>query len=132
MQPAKYIPAVLTTFLFISCASNNQPKESLGVVDLEVTGNNAAQPAFKQGLLYLHSFEYEDAAEAFQNAQQLDPGFVMAYWGEAMTYNHPLWREQNYEKGNATLVKLGTTPTERVAKANSELEKDFINGLNIL
>ena len=132
MQPAKYVPAILATFLFISCASNNQPKESLGVVDLEVTGNNAAQPAFKQGLLYLHSFEYEDAAEAFQNAQQLDPGFVMAYWGEAMTYNHPLWREQNYEKGNATLVKLGTTPTERVAKANSELEKDFIKGINIL
>lgn len=132
MQPAKYIPAILATFLFISCASNNQPKESLGVVDLEVTGSSAAQPAFKQGLLYLHSFEYEDAAEAFQNAQKTDPGFVMAYWGEAMTYNHPLWREQNYEQGNAVLNKLSVNPEERVAKAKSLLEKDFIKGINIL
>ncbi|MEI9910493.1 MAG: hypothetical protein WDO71_12990 [Bacteroidota bacterium] len=42
-------------------------------------------------MLLLHSFEYEDAAEAFIEARKLDPGFVMTYWGEAMTHNHPLW-----------------------------------------
>ena len=82
--------------------------------------------------MYLHSFEYEDAAEAFQKAQKIDPGFVMAYWGEAMTYNHPLWREQNFEKGNAILNQLAPTPGERIAKAKTELEKDFIKGVNIL
>lgn len=132
MQPAKYISSILLPFLFISCASNNQPKEQLGEISFEVTGNHAAQPAFKQGLLYLHSFEYEDAAEAFQKAQKIDPGFVMAYWGEAMTYNHPLWREQNFEKGNAILNQLAPTPGERIAKAKTELEKDFIKGVNIL
>ena len=36
----------------------------------------------------MHSFEYEDAREAFVEAQKADPGFAMAYWGEAMTFNH--------------------------------------------
>ncbi len=132
MQLAKYIFSILATFFLISCASNNQPKEQLGEISFEVTGNTAAQPAFKKGLLYLHSFEYEDAAEAFQKAQKLDPGFVMAYWGEAMTYNHPLWREQNFEKGNAILNQLAPTPDERIEKAKTGLEKDFIKGVNIL
>jgi len=55
----------------------------------------AAQPRatelFQQGLAALHQFEYEDANEAFVKARQIDPAFVMAYWGEAMTYHQTLW-----------------------------------------
>ncbi len=56
----------------------------------------------------------------------------MTYWGEAMTHNHPLWQEQNYDKGNEILNTLAPTPEERVEKAKTELEKDFIGGINIL
>src|SRR5271157_4403704 len=52
-----------------------------------------AQTAFVRGLLLLHVFEYSDAAKAFQSAQAIDPTFAMAYWGEAMTHNHPIWDE---------------------------------------
>jgi MacB-like periplasmic core domain len=31
--------------------------------------------------------QYDDSREEFQTASQLDPGFAMAYWGEAPTYN---------------------------------------------
>ena len=50
-----------------------------------------AQTDFIRGLLLLHVFEYDDAAKAFQAAEKIDPTFAMAYWGEAMTHNHPVW-----------------------------------------
>jgi len=56
----------------------------------------------------------------------------MAYWGEAMTHNHPLWREQDYDVGKTILAQLAPTPEQRMAKAKTELERDFIKGVDIL
>ena len=60
-----------------------------------------AQAAFVEGMLYLHLYEYNSAAQSFQRAQALEPGFAMAYWGEAMTYTHPVWNQQDMEIGRA-------------------------------
>ncbi len=49
------------------------------------TESSEAQQAFIQGMLLLHLFEYPYARDEFLKAQQIDPGFTMAYWGEAMT-----------------------------------------------
>ncbi|HKZ65697.1 MAG TPA: hypothetical protein VJ111_05050 [Chitinophagaceae bacterium] len=135
MQPANILVARIAAiaYLFFSCTSgNNSSKNQLGEVNFTVTGNTEAQPSFKKGLLYLHSFEYDDAAEEFQTAKKKDPDFAMAYWGEAMTYNHPLWREQNFDLGNTILEQLAKSPEQRISKAKTELEKDFIKGVNIL
>ena len=104
----------------------------LGELNFEPTGKAEAQPSFHKGLLLLHSFEYADAADAFREARTIDPDFVMAYWGEAMTCNHPLWQEQDLNKGNEILTALAPTAEERKARAKSELESDFIHGVNIL
>ena len=37
----------------------------------------------------------------------IDPGFALAYWGEAMSYNHPLWAEQDVAAARAALSRLG-------------------------
>ena len=31
----------------------------------------------------------------------------MAYWGEALSFNQPLWFQEEAEKGRAALAKLG-------------------------
>jgi len=67
----------------------------LGVLDFPNSGAEAAQDAFTRGVLLLHSFEFDDSRTAFLEAQAIDPGFVMAIWGEAMTLNHPLGEDQN-------------------------------------
>ena len=122
--------------LLASCGCTSKTKkdtgDKLGEIHFDVTGKETAQPSFKKGLLLLHSFEYADAAEAFQKAKELDPGFVMAYWGEAMTKNHPLWQEQDLDEGIKILNQLAPTPEGRVAKAQKEIEKDFMGGINIL
>ena len=62
----------------------------------------------------MHSFEYDDAREAFVEAQKADPGFAMAYWGEAMTYNHAVWQQTAPDLAKAALARLAPTPEARL------------------
>jgi len=91
-----------------------------------------AQEAFIQGMLLLHLFEYPFAREEFLRAQQLDPGLAMAYWGEAMTHNHPIWDEQDLAAARAALSKLGATPEERLARTPVAREQGLLAALERL
>jgi len=129
----KSIYIAVISLLFFSCQpANEKTVNHLGTVDFTVTGKKAAQPYFKKGLLLLHSFEYADAAESFRQAIHLDTNFAMAYWGEAMTHTHSLWRHQDLDKAMAILMQLDSTAEGRVNKAVKPLEKDFIRAINIL
>lgn len=121
-----------TTESILDAATETEASDQLGVIDIQFTGAESAMPAFTKGLLLLHNFEYEDSRTAFLEAQELDSTFLMAYWGEAMTYNHPLWRQQDYEKGQAALLKIGADPQIRAEKAATALEKDFLHAVEIL
>ena len=105
---------------------------ALGEVDFPNSGAPAAQADFIRGVLYLHSFEYEPAAVAFRAAQALDPDFAMAYWGEAMTNHHSLWRVQHFEAGRAVLARLGRTSSARSSKAPTPREKGYLRAVEIL
>jgi tetratricopeptide (TPR) repeat protein len=96
------------------------------------SGAPEAQDAFTRAVLLLHSFEYEDAREAFQEARAIDGDFAMAFWGEAMTYNHPLWRAQDRDAALAALAGLAPTPSARAVKAPTEREKGFLNAVELL
>ena len=109
-----------------------QDTGQLGAIDFPTSQTGPAQDAFVRGVLLLHSFEYEDAREAFQEAQQAAPGFAMAYWGEAMTYNHPLWSQTAPEQARAALDRLAPTPAERLARAASDKERDWLKAVDLL
>lgn len=115
-----------------ACQDPTTPSNELGELHFQPTGLPDAQPAFEKGLLLLHSFEYEDAREAFLEAQSIDPDFAMAYWGEAMTYNHPLWARQLLEEGQEALQKLDSLPAQRAEKAATPIERDFLNAVSVL
>jgi tetratricopeptide (TPR) repeat protein len=104
----------------------------LGHTTFPNSGTSAAQAAFLDGVLLLHSFEYARAAEAFRQAQRSDPNFALAFWGEAMTYNHPVWFEQNADSARAVLQRLAPTPEQRRAMAGSELEKGLLDAVESL
>jgi tetratricopeptide (TPR) repeat protein len=106
--------------------------QDLGTISFPSSGDAGAQEAFVRGVLLLHSFEFEDSGEAFREAQEIDPDFALAYWGEAMSYNHPLWREQDREAALAALDRLAPTWEERLAKAPSGREKGYLSALAAL
>ena len=78
----------------------------LGVLYFPNSGAADAQDAFDRGVKLLHSFEFDDARDAFVEAQEIDPGFVMAIWGEAMTRNYPIWARQERDEALEALSKL--------------------------
>ena len=132
MKNLKFLSILSFAVLLMHCQRSTPTVPKLGTTDIQVTGSAEAMPFFKNGYLLLHSFEYEDAADQFVKAQEVDPDFVMAYWGEAMTKNHPLWKQQFTEKGMAALTKLADTPEARAAKAKTAFEKDMLGGVEVL
>ena len=80
---------------------------ALGETTFPNSGAPEAQEPFLQGVLLLHSFEYDDAREAFREARRTDPDFALAAWGEAMTHNHPIWQRQDRDAALAALESLG-------------------------
>ena len=117
--------AALLVFLAV-CVATPARSQDLGTIDFPTSGSPAAQPHFIKGVLLMHSFEYDDAREAFVEAQKTDPNFAMAYWGEAMTFNHPVWQRTSPDLAKAALNKLGPTVDARRARAPTEKEKDWL------
>ena len=123
---------LLLALLLVPLAPVHAQDADYGTTDFATSGTEDAQDAFTRGLLMLHSFEYVDARNAFQDAQQIDPDFAMAVWGEAMTHNHPIWMRQDREAAVAALQKLGPTPDAQLAKAPTEREKAYLRTLHVL
>ncbi len=91
-----------------------------------------AQRNFMRGLLLLHLFEYGDAAKSFVAAEKADPGFAMAYWGEAMTFNHPVWNQLDEKAGQAALAKFGASPEARARRIADPRERAYMGAVEIL
>src|SRR5688572_17615369 len=98
----------------------------LGSVAFPTSATNAdAQAQFERGVAALHSFWYEEAASSFLAARELEPSFAMAYWGEAMTHNHPIWMEQDRDAARTILKALP-------ANAGNAREREWLATLDIL
>lgn len=126
---------VILSFSVLFCLVASVPAAAqgeVGEVSFANSGSPAAQEPFLRGLALLHNFEYPDAAEQFRKAQTIDPDFAMAFWGEAMTYTHPVWMQQDLPAARAVLGRLGATPEARAAKAKTERERDYLRTVEVL
>ncbi len=124
MRPFKTI--LFAAGFLASAISLSAQTSQLGKVVFPTSGSPQAQQEFLRGVAALHSFWYEEALEAFRNSTKIDPNFAMGYWGEAMTYNHPIWLQQDTEAGRQALAKI---------KDDGKLtarEKAFIDSLRVL
>lgn len=106
--------------------------QQLGTITFPTSGASNAQPIFLEGVKDLDNFQFDEAAAAFQKAEQIDPNFAMAYWGEAMSHNHPLWAEVDVPGGQKALEKLASTPDGRIAKGKTDKEKAYLDAVNQL
>ncbi len=107
-------------------ASKTPVSGAIGNIAFPNSGAAAAQPDFIRGVLLLHSFEYLQARAAFVAAQTHDPRFALAWWGEAMSYNHTIWGEQDITAARAALRRLAPTETARAALAPTPRERGYM------
>ena len=86
---------------------NDTYGDQLGTVQFPMSCSDAAKPQVERGLALLHHMTYEGARSAFAAATQTDPDCAISYWGQAMTYIHPLWSDapskQDFERGQAMI-----------------------------
>jgi tetratricopeptide (TPR) repeat protein len=122
-RTARWLPCLALALTACSGESGNGPASSevpeapaavidpaaerLGTVRFPVSCDEAAARHAQRGLALLHHMTYEDAREAFVAAAEADPECAMGYWGQAMTFIHPLWSdppsEADFELARALL-----------------------------
>ncbi len=128
-----FLVAAVALQVGTSARSQRQAVDTpLGSISFPTSGRPQAQRHFIRGVLWLHSFGYEDAIEAFRQAQKIDPQFVMAYWGEAMCFNQPLWFHEDAAQARAALAKLAPTPAARAALAKTPGEAGYLRAIEAL
>lgn len=125
-SPATWLAAALIL------TASALPAQDLGTIHFPTSGAAAAQPKFIEGVKDLHSFEFDEAAAAFRAAQHLDPGFALSYWGEALSYNHPLWAQLDLPAARTALERLAPTLEGRLAKAGAGKEKAYLEAVDRL
>ena len=130
----KLVRNVVMTALMLAMAAGQARAQfdNVGVIDFPTSATGEAQDHFLRGVAILHSFGWIQAREQFHAAQELDPDFAMAYWGESLAYNHPLVSQMDATEPRKALERLASTRAERLAKAPTDREKGFLNAVEIL
>jgi tetratricopeptide (TPR) repeat protein len=88
------VPALLVASLGatgVAAAQHAHGSEGVGKAHMDTSCAPEVQERFDRALALLHNFWYARALTRFEEIQKADPGCAMAYWGAAMTYNHPFW-----------------------------------------
>lgn len=89
--------------------------QGVGHVHMDTSCSPSVSGDFDHALALLHNFWYARALEAFNTITHADPQCAMAYWGAAMTYNHPFWDAptQADEAAAWALVRKGMQTTNK-------------------
>jgi tetratricopeptide (TPR) repeat protein len=104
-------------------------EEGFGHVHMQTSCSDKVTADFDRALALLHNFWYDRALQRFNQVAKNDPECAMAYWGAAMTYNHPFWDppSQTDEKAALALVRKGLA-----AKEVSPREKLYLDAITVL
>jgi tetratricopeptide (TPR) repeat protein len=121
-----------TAFLLLGAASPGAGAGGtggLGNVHFASSCGVSVAPAVDRSFALLYSFWYDRALDAFKDVIARDPGCAIAYWGAAMTYNHPLWGPPT-----ATDLRDGIAFLKRSAPANerSPRESAYLDAATVL
>lgn len=101
--------------------------EEVGSVQFATSCSKTVELSFNRAVALLHSFQYEQAREAFNGISKKDPSCAMAQWGVAMTHYHGLWRN-----GDTSAGRLALRSAQQMAASNpatTSREKAYIDAL---
>jgi tetratricopeptide (TPR) repeat protein len=92
----------------------------LGTVALATSCNAEANGHIQTGLALLHHMMYERAEQSFAAAANAQPACAIAYWGQAMTFVHPIWSDPP----SAAVFQKGATLTDSAMKAGAQSPRE--------
>ena len=91
------------------------------------TADPTAQRYFDQGLAFAYGFNHAGAVASFREAQRLDPGCAMCYWGEALAHG-PNINAPMDPAANARAVGLARY-ADWLARKGSPVEQALTNAM---
>ena len=101
--------------------------DQLGTVVFPISCSKEAKPQVERGLALLHHMTYDGAKAAFIAATNTDSDCAMGYWGQAMTYIHPLWSDapskEDFDRGHALVAKA------KIRGQKTDREKAYIEAV---
>lgn len=80
-------------------------ESEVGSVRFPTSCAKTVHSSFNRAVALLHSFQYEQARQAFVNISTQDPKCAMAQWGVAMSHYHGLWGSGDLVAGRNALLK---------------------------
>ena len=104
--------------------------QEVGSVQFATSCSRTVELSFDRAVALLHSFQYEQAREAFTEISKRDPSCAMAQWGVAMSHYHGLWKNGDTAAGRLALKKA-----QQLADSNSATtgrEKAYIDALAVV
>jgi hypothetical protein len=101
---------------------------NLGAVSFPISCAPDVQSKFDTAVALLHSFQYQQAEQAFQDIAKDDPSCAIVYWGEAISLYHQLWDWPSAEtlaEGRADILKAFRPA------AKTEREREYVRAAAI-
>ena len=102
-------------------------ESEVGSVHFATSCSSAVKDSFNRAVALLHSFQYEQARQAFAAVSSQDPGCAMAQWGVAMSHYHGLWDSGDLVAGRESLRKAQDIAAGNPQATTRELA--YINAL---
>jgi tetratricopeptide (TPR) repeat protein len=89
-------------------------KEEVGSVHFLTSCRADLAGSFNRAVALLHSFQYEQARQAFTDIVSQDPQCAMAHWGIAMSYYHGMW-----DNGDLGAGRIALNQAKQIAASNA-------------
>jgi tetratricopeptide (TPR) repeat protein len=102
-------------------------QEEIGSVHFLTSCQPDVAENFNRSVALLHSFQYEQARQAFTEISSRDPHCAMAHWGVAMSHYHGMW-----DNGDTAAGRVALNHAKQIAASNPKTtprENDYINAL---
>ena len=102
---------LVSALLFVSLAASQEnhqhalTDQEVGSVQFATSCNGELATSFNRAVALLHSFQYEQARQAFTEISEKDSHCAMAQWGVAMSHYHGMWDNGDIAAGRAALKK---------------------------
>lgn len=93
------------------------------------TGQPMAQRYFDQGLVWLYSFNHDEATRSFREAARIDPSCAMAWWGVAAA-NGPHINRPGMERLQSEVAWGAISRARSLASGASPVERAMIDALS--
>src|SRR5216684_619479 len=102
-------------------------EEEIGSVHFLTSCQPDIAESFNRAVALLHSFQYEQARQAFAEISERYPECAMAQWGVAMSHYHGMW-----DNGDTGAGRVALNHAKQIAPGNAKTtprEKAYIDAL---